>query len=158
MNQGERVRHVRKNLKMTLERFGSPLGVKRSAISGIERGERGLTEQMARAICREYHVNYDWLVSGVGEPFEAVPSTALEALAKDYKLDELDMDIINIYLQLPEDARSALKDTIKKQFGGGDQPDREHGEALLAAHARDVGATPEGQKHDLDIMMNDDEW
>ena len=31
--------------------------------------------------------------------------------------------------------------------------------APVAAHSRtDVEHTPEGQKHDLDIMMNDDEW
>ena len=158
MTKGERIRHVRKELKMTLEQFGAGIGIKKNSVSQLEHGINGLTEQMARAICREYNVNYNYLMYGEGEPFEAVPSTALEALAKDYKLDELDMDIINIYLQLPEDARSALKDTIKKQFGGGDRPDRERGEALLAAHARDVEATPEGQKHDLDIMMNDDEW
>lgn len=67
MTQGERVREVRKNLGLTLEKFGEKLGVGKTAISKIERNERGLTEQMTKSICREFNVDYIWLTTGEGD-------------------------------------------------------------------------------------------
>ena len=42
----ERVREVRKKLGLTLEKFGSQLGVSKVAISRIENGINNVTEQM----------------------------------------------------------------------------------------------------------------
>lgn len=61
MTQGERVKEIRKALGLTLERFGEKVGVGKTAISKIEKGERGLTEQMTKSICREYGVDYIFL-------------------------------------------------------------------------------------------------
>lgn len=69
MTQGERVKEVRKSLSLTLEKFGEKLGVGKTAISNIEKGNRNLTEQMTKSICREYGVDYIWLTSGEGEMF-----------------------------------------------------------------------------------------
>jgi transcriptional regulator with XRE-family HTH domain len=69
MTQGERVKELRKSLGLTLEKFGERLGVGKTAISKIENGERGVTDQMLKSICREYNVNEEWLVSGTGEMF-----------------------------------------------------------------------------------------
>ena len=33
-----------------------------------------------------------------------------------YNLDEFDRKLINLYLSLPESARTAIKDQIKKEF------------------------------------------
>ena len=66
MTQGERVKEIRKSLEMTMEQFGSRLGVTKVAISRIEKGERNLTEQMSRAICREFNVSEEWLKTGDG--------------------------------------------------------------------------------------------
>ena len=69
MSQGERVKKVRKALGLTLEKFGEKLGVKKNAISQIENGRNSLTDQMQKAICREYSVDYIWLTTGEGEMF-----------------------------------------------------------------------------------------
>ena len=39
MTQGERIRELRKALKLTLDRFGERVGVKKSALSQIENGK-----------------------------------------------------------------------------------------------------------------------
>lgn len=70
MEEGQRVRELRKELQLTLEKFGKPLGVGKTAISKIENGERGLTDQMVLAICREYNVDENWLRTGEGEMFK----------------------------------------------------------------------------------------
>ena len=57
--------------KMTLERFGARIGVQKSAVSKIEKGIVGVSEQMFLSICREFDVNPEWLRDGVGEMFIA---------------------------------------------------------------------------------------
>lgn len=76
MIQGKRVKEVRKSLGLTLDKFGERIGVGKSAISNIERGTRGFTDQMLKAICREFNVNEEWLRDGSGEMF--VASTPFE--------------------------------------------------------------------------------
>lgn len=66
MTQGERVKSVRKKRELTLEKFGERLGVTKTAISRIENGDRSLTEQMFKSICREFGVNEVWLRTGEG--------------------------------------------------------------------------------------------
>ena len=69
MTENERVRELRKTLCLTLEKFGERLGVKKNAISAIENGRNSLTDQMTKAICREFGVDYMWLTTGDGEMF-----------------------------------------------------------------------------------------
>lgn len=69
MTQGERLREIRKTLNLTLEKFGEKLGVGKTAISKLEKGENSITDQMMLSICREYNVNENWLRTGEGEMF-----------------------------------------------------------------------------------------
>ena len=69
MTENERVKEVRKTLNLTLEKFGERIGVTRGSMSNIENGNRSLTEQMTKSICREFGVDYMWLTTGQGEMF-----------------------------------------------------------------------------------------
>lgn len=64
-----RVKEIRKALGLSGEEFGQVLGITRGAVSNIENGNRKLTEQTIRLICREFNVNEDWLRTGTGEMF-----------------------------------------------------------------------------------------
>lgn len=116
MTQGERVRELRKTLDLTLEKFGKSVGVGKTAISKIEKGENNLTEQMAKSICREFRVNYFWLTEGVGDMFAGTPRSVVDEIAEDYKLDDIDKKIIEKYLELSEDQRQTIKDYLKSIF------------------------------------------
>lgn len=87
MEQNERVKVIRKTLRLTMEKFGKQLGVTKGAISRIERGVNGLTEQMLKSICREFDVNEDWLRTGEGEMFLPV--------SRERKLARLTKNILN---------------------------------------------------------------
>ena len=69
MTCGERVKDLRKTLNLTLEEFGSKVGVTKQTISRIENGVNNLTDQMLISICREYNVSEEWLRDGTGEMF-----------------------------------------------------------------------------------------
>lgn len=116
MTHGERVKMIRKELKLTLEKFGERLGVGKTAISNIEIGNRNLTEQMALSICREFRVNYYWLVNGDGEMFTGVPDSILDELVEEYDLDQRDKKIIEKYLSMTKEQRKVIKDYLESIF------------------------------------------
>lgn len=61
-----RIKEIRKSKNLTLEKFGERLGVGKTAISKLERGENNLTDQMLKSICREFDVDEHWLRTGEG--------------------------------------------------------------------------------------------
>jgi len=69
MNIGERIKILRNNLGLTLDEFGEKIGLKKATLSKIENNLSGSTEQTIILICKEYNVNREWLLSGVGEMF-----------------------------------------------------------------------------------------
>ena len=158
MTQGERIKEIRKDLNLTLEKFGEKLGVTKVAISNIEKGNRNLTDQMIKAICREYNVNYDYLMYGTGEKFSDLPETILEELCTQYDLDELDKQIIDIYISLPKQLRDSVKEHIKKAYFNGDNKKNSSSEKpiqIRAAHLN-PGATKEQIAADDAMMERDD--
>ena len=97
MEQGQRVKAVRKELGMTLDAFGKRVGVTKTAISNIENGARCLTDQMLLSICREFGVNETWLRTGAGEPF--MPPSRSEEMGRLVK---------SLMADKPESFRSRL--------------------------------------------------
>lgn len=65
----DRLKHLRKTLKLSQEEFGKRLGVGKSAISYLESGRSNITDQMTKSICREYNVDFHWFTTGEGEMF-----------------------------------------------------------------------------------------
>jgi transcriptional regulator with XRE-family HTH domain len=114
MTQGERVKEIRKTLDLTLEKFGEKLGVKKGAISAIENNNRNLTEQMSKAICREYNVNYDYLMYGEGEMFDDLPQTIVDELCAQYDLNDFDKALVEMYVSLPAVSRERIKEYMKQ--------------------------------------------
>ena len=114
MTTGERVKEIRKTLNLTLEKFGEKLGVGKPAISKIEKDERNLTDQMAKSICREYNVNYDYLIYEEGEMFSDLPQTILDELCAQYSLNDFDKAIIELYVNTPLELRQEVKKKMKE--------------------------------------------
>lgn len=80
MTAGERVKQIRKENNLTLEKFGDRVGVTKQTISRIENGINSLTDQMILSICREFNANEEWLRTGKGEMF--VPLNRTQQIAK----------------------------------------------------------------------------
>ena len=67
MTSNERVKHIRESLNLSMDKFGQTLGVGKSAINKIEKGENNLSEQMIKSICHAYDIREEWLRTGIGE-------------------------------------------------------------------------------------------
>ena len=65
----ERLKLLRKTLKLSQDAFAERIGMKGSSISLLESGGRNITEQVIKSICREFNVDYIWLTTGDGEMF-----------------------------------------------------------------------------------------
>lgn len=122
LTQGNRVNKLRKELGYTLDRFGGKLGVQKSAISKIEKGENNLTEQMLLSICREFNVNQEWLRTGEGEMFVPVPEEdEVAAYVEDLLADNGENELYNLiksimrtYNELSPKSQEVLRDASKK--------------------------------------------
>ena len=112
MTQGERVKEIRKSLKLTLEDFGKKVGVTKQTVSRIENGVNNLTDQMTKSICREFSVNYDYLVNGEGEMFSELPKTILDELCVQYDLSDFDRLLVEMYISLSPQERECVKNRM----------------------------------------------
>lgn len=65
----ERLKELRKTLKLSQDAFGERLGMTGGAVSHLENGNRNITEQVVKSICREFDVDYIWFTTGDGEMF-----------------------------------------------------------------------------------------
>lgn len=114
--QSERVKIVRKNAQLTMEKFGEKLGVTKTAVSLIESGKNSLTDQMAKLICREFNVDYFWLRDGIGEIYMAEPETIVDELADEYKLSEVGKALVKFYVNLDPGLRDLFEAELQKTF------------------------------------------
>ena len=112
-NENNRVRELRKELGLTLEKFGVRLGVGKTAISGIETGRRGLTDQIFLSICREYNVNPGWLRFGNGPMFlDKHDSDDYMAAAASLSDDPLVTSCLIEYAKLQPSDREIIRNYI----------------------------------------------
>lgn len=69
MTINERFKLVREQLGLTTRSFGASINMSGGAITNMEKGSRNITDRTISDVCREFNVNYDWLVYGDGEMF-----------------------------------------------------------------------------------------
>lgn len=82
-----RIKQLRKDQGLTLEAFGSRIGVTRAAVSNIENGRSNPSDQLILSICREFKVKEEWLRDGTGE--------MQDVLSEDERLIEFMADLMS---------------------------------------------------------------
>ena len=107
----ERLKLLRKSLRLTQAAFGDKLGLARNTIANYEDGNRKPSNAILKLICQTYNVNYLWLTEGKGEMFE-ISDTALNDLVMQYDLNEVDTFLIKAYLNMSKEERAEFADVI----------------------------------------------
>ena len=69
----ERVKFVRKTLKMNQKDFGKMIGLTQTSLSMIEVGTNIVTEKNIKLICATFNVREEWLREGKGKIFNNSP-------------------------------------------------------------------------------------
>ena len=84
--------------------------LKKNAISAIENGRNSLTDQMTKAICREFGVDYIWLTTGEGEMFVDTDDDFIERIDRIMAgEDEARKNLFKFMLELSDDDIHALE-------------------------------------------------
>ena len=65
----ERLKILRKSLKLTQQEFADRIGIKRNSLANYEIGRNTPIDAIVVSICREFNVNEDWLRTGNSEMF-----------------------------------------------------------------------------------------
>lgn len=65
----ERIKRVRKDAGMTMEKFGEVIGMGKASVSHLESGRNTPSESSVKMICKVFNVNETWLKTGEGEPY-----------------------------------------------------------------------------------------
>lgn len=69
----ERIKELRRTLNLTQQEFADRIGVKRNTVATYEGGRNTPIDSVVSLICREFNVNEEWLRTGQGEMFKAIP-------------------------------------------------------------------------------------
>ncbi len=69
MSINDRIKQLRKTLKLSQTDFGKNLGVSRDVINNLDRSAVEPKPLILEHICSVYNVNPDWLLHGTGEMF-----------------------------------------------------------------------------------------
>ena len=84
----ERLKHLRKTLKLTQKDFGKKIGLSGATISDIEKGKANLTDRNIALICEKHKANEEWLRNGVGEMFHNEIHERIRQLRKKENLTQ----------------------------------------------------------------------
>lgn len=65
----ERIKSLRRDLKMTQQEFADRLHIKRGAVANYEVGRNVPADSVIALICKEFGVSEMWLRTGEGKPY-----------------------------------------------------------------------------------------
>lgn len=101
----ERIKKVRKDAGLTLEKFGAKIGISAASCSLLESGKNNPSTQTIMNICRVFRVNEPWLRTGTGPPYRAKSRPEeLAEIFEDLMVDETTKaKIIRSLAELPEE-------------------------------------------------------
>ena len=104
----KRIKKLRKALDLTQKEFADRLGMKQNTIATYEMGRSTPATPTIVAICREFHVNEEWLRTGAGEMFQPAPRDALDELIEQYRLPREYRSLTEKYLELTPAQQEAV--------------------------------------------------
>lgn len=121
MTIGDRIREIRNDINMSRREFGEIFGVSGDVINNIESNRLKRPDQkesLYKLICKELGINIDWLIYGIGDKTNKLPTDEvgdivsgiiedknnrfyqliIEAMKSYYELDEASKIVISNYL------------------------------------------------------------
>ena len=118
----ERIKELRKTLRLTQQEFADALSVKRNTVATYEMGRNEPIDAVVALICKTFNVNEEWLRTGEGEMFEQMTEqqkllkyTGMLLKDKDSAIVNAIQSFIVTYEQLDDTSKATLE-KIAQQF------------------------------------------
>lgn len=117
----ERIKELRKELKLTQQEFADALNIKRGAVANYEIGRNEPIDAVVSLICKTFNVNEEWLRTGSGNMFLELPEEDEEAAYVSELLEDSDNDlyklikeIMHTYHDLTPKSKEVIRDFSAK--------------------------------------------
>lgn len=107
---GERIKELRKALRMTQTAFADRIGIRQNSVALLEMGRNTPSDQTVAFICREFRVSEEWLRNGTGEMFVPSPASIVDELAEEYHLCPEAQAMVEKFITLDPAAQLAVFD------------------------------------------------
>ena len=108
MTINQRLKDLRKNMKLNQKEFGAAIQLGQGAVSWMEQEGNTITDQNVKVICDTFKVNEDWLRAGAGEMFAPKEILGvLEMLQNEMELSTSEIDAIRAFVAMPQERRQA---------------------------------------------------
>lgn len=128
MNDGKRLRLLRKEIGMKQGDFAKEISTTQGHISDIENGRKNLSDRTVQLICLKSWngklVNEDWLINGEGEMFLQLEETdELASIVSDLLEDPdneffiIIQEVIHTYRELKPESKELFKDICRSFIG-----------------------------------------
>lgn len=101
----KRINTLRKSLGITMEEFGSKIGLNKSMVSRMEGGSAIPTDRTIKSICLVFNVNETWLRTGDGEMFVRPEPSLVERLCDEKGATQLERQLLEAYFEIDERVR-----------------------------------------------------
>lgn len=116
MSINQRVRRVRKHLKMQQSEFAKRLGLSQTSVSWLEQEGNTVSEQTIRLLHLDFHVSEEWLRTGEGPMFSAEDDSPLEKLCREYAVSDCERRILELYFSFDSKRRKMVCDFVDDFF------------------------------------------
>ena len=117
----ERIRAVRADEKLSMNRFGERIGIKSSSISLIETGKNNPSQQTILSICREFNVSEQWLRTGEGPMHPEDDLISIDDLIQSVGISGKEAatikKLVQMYCSLKEQTRQEIMTRFDEYFG-----------------------------------------
>ena len=118
MTVNDRIRLLRKEQGLTMQKFCDRIAIKTSSLSQIETGKNNPSDQTIRSISREFGVSEEWLRTGAGGD-EAMHNPRrgqddIADLIQRHNLPKEAYVFIREYVDLPEKSQRAVIEYVQR--------------------------------------------
>lgn len=113
----KRIAQVRKERQLSVRAFGAAIGISGSAVSKLENGENGPSEQSIRAICSNFNISREWLETGKGTKDLEQSVDDAERLANIMRgASENKKQLVRILANMPDELLDEMISYLKREI------------------------------------------
>ena len=113
----ERIKQIRIEHNLSQIEFGKRLGISDAAVSKIESGKNNPAETTIKLICREFDIEYQWLMYGTGP--KSTHDMTVEDLVEKHMPEESEFtkSIMKAFAKLPDTEWTTLMKLVNEING-----------------------------------------
>ena len=134
----ERLKELRKSLKLSQAAFGAKIGVSRDVINNFENGRVELKDNSIQLICLKFSVNENWLRTGEGDMYRKTTSERLDEIAEELQLTPNQTKVFHILMGLPSEKRELVANAFFLLCQENNRQQDERSDAVIQVEQADI--------------------